>query len=182
MYASDILKGEHRVIERMLNVLRKILGKEIPIDTINKCLDFIKVFTDKCHHGKEEDILFPALEAKGIPREGGPIGIMLSEHEQGRRYVKAISEAIDLYRRCVEEARERIYENINSYINLLTQHIQKEDNILFPMANTVLNVEENRKIIEDFEGIEEERIGVGKHDEYIKLLEEIELEVLEYQT
>ncbi len=177
MYASDILKGEHRIIERMLNVLRRTLSREVSIDTIDRCLDFIRVFADKCHHGKEETVLFPVLEAKGIPREGGPIGVMLLEHEQGRGYIRALSEAIDLYRSGVLEAKERIYENITNYVNLLTQHIQKEDNILFPMGDSVLDAEEHRELIEDFERVEEERIGVGKHEEYIKLLERIELEV-----
>jgi hemerythrin-like domain-containing protein len=180
MYASNILMEEHRVIERVLNVLRRILNiierGEIPIDIIDKCIDFVKVFVDRCHHGKEENVLFPVLEAKGIPREGGPIGVMLLEHEQGRIYIKTLSEAINLYRKGVD-VKNIIYENITNYINLLTQHIQKEDNILFPMGNSVLRLEENNEVIDGFERIEREKIGYGKHEEYIKLVEKIENEV-----
>lgn len=83
MKPTEQLKEEHKAIKLMLKVLeamcRRLENKEnIPKEHFEKVLEFIKVFADKCHHGKEEDLLFPAMEKAGIPREGGPLNVMLT--------------------------------------------------------------------------------------------------------
>lgn len=179
MSALEFLKEEHRAIEKALNILQKISDKlekdhEISIEFFEKILDFIRNFADKCHHGKEEDILFPILEAKGIPKEMGPIGVMLMEHEEGREYVKALAKAIEQYYKGDKKAKEEIIKNARNYINLLIQHIQKEDNILYPMGDKVIQKSMHKELIEKFEEIEKERIGINKHKEYLKVLSDIE--------
>lgn len=62
---------------------------------ITAIIDFLKLFADKCHHGKEEGILFPVLEAAGIQKHDGPIGVMLVEHPAGRGYIKQMQESAD---------------------------------------------------------------------------------------
>ena len=96
MKPTDQLKDEHKGISLMLQILGKVCeqieaGIQISTEHLEKIVDFFKVFVDTCHHGKEEDLLFPAMEEAGIPREGGPIGVLLSEHEQGRGYVSAMN-------------------------------------------------------------------------------------------
>ena len=93
MTPTQALKDEHEGILTMLGVFEKILGimaspASIPAQHLSNILDFFKEFIDTCHHGKEEKFLFPALQKAGIPREGGPIGVMLTEHETGRKYVR----------------------------------------------------------------------------------------------
>ncbi|MEM3522491.1 MAG: hemerythrin domain-containing protein [Candidatus Bathyarchaeia archaeon] len=178
--ATKVLKDEHRIIERALKILElasdRLKKDQISPDVLNKLLDFIKFFADKCHHGKEEEVLFPTLEAKGIPKEGGPIGVMLAEHEEGRGYVKALSEFVKRYCDGDKTAIDGIIANALSYTNLLAQHIQKEDNILYPMGENFLSKKDHEELIEKFEKIEEEKIGVGKHEKYIKLIEELKKE------
>src|SRR3974390_476213 len=88
MFATDILRKEHDVILKMLDATdavgrRLVLSEKGLPDPPGGLLDFFLLFADLCHHGKEEDLLFPLLEKKGIPRGGGPIGVMLSEHGRG---------------------------------------------------------------------------------------------------
>ena len=91
MTPTEQLKEEHKAIKLALEILEKICQKieakdEVKQSDIEAMLEFIRTFADKCHHGKEEDLLFPALEETGLPREGGPTGMMLLEHDQGRNY------------------------------------------------------------------------------------------------
>src|SRR5512136_1160927 len=98
MSATDTLKSEHRGVERMLAIVeaaanRLQAGQAVPADLFLNAVDFFRGFTDGCHHAKEETKLFPAMEQRGIPHAGGPIGVMLAEHEMGRTYVRAMAEA-----------------------------------------------------------------------------------------
>ena len=105
MEATELLKKEHRIIERVLASLevaagRLSAGEPVAPGIFIMAADFIKGFADGCHHKKEEDVLFPAMQGAGIPREGGPIGVMLAEHEQGRRLtggMRAAAEKLDIY-------------------------------------------------------------------------------------
>jgi len=104
MKATEELRKEHSAIEVMLGILEEISarlesGAKVDPDHLERILEFIRIFADKCHHGKEEDFLFPAMEKAGIPREGGgPIGCMLSEHDMGRERVKGMTEALARFR------------------------------------------------------------------------------------
>ena len=90
------LKMEHDAVRLTLRILDEICrkieksGEITDLQHLDQLLEFFKVFVDKCHHGKEEELLFPALENVGVSREGGPIGVLLHEHQQGREYVRAI--------------------------------------------------------------------------------------------
>ena len=171
MKATQQLKDEHEGIKLMLMILEKICwninnDKRLNFDHIDKVVDFIKGFADKCHHGKEEEILFPAMIKSGIPKEGGPISVMLHEHEIGRNHIKALSKAIDEVKSGNNEAAATLVLSAGNYIELLRNHIEKENNILFKMADQVLNEEEQSKIFDEFEKLEVEKIGIGKHEEY----------------
>jgi len=131
-------------------------------------IDFFKTFADKCHHGKEEGILFPEMEKAGIPKEGGPIGVMLMEHNMGREFIKGMEEGAK------KEDKEKFIQNAEEYIDLLKDHILKEDNILFGMAEAHLNEDKKKEIFERFEEFEKNIIGEGVHETYHKLVEEME--------
>lgn len=123
---------EHDAIKLMLKILdavcKKIqLGEKVEFEHLDQILEFLRTFADKCHHGKEESLLFPAMEKAGIPRESGPIGVMVREHEIGRKFIKDLSNAISDYKRSKIDATPKIVEIAKSYIELLTQHIEKED-------------------------------------------------------
>lgn len=172
------LKEEHQAIKLMLRITEKVCeklesGEEVSPEHLEQIVEFIKVFADKCHHGKEEDLLFTAMEEAGIPKEGGPIGVMLTEHDVGRGYVRGMSEAIARYKAGGRRASSAIAQNARKYIALLTQHIDKEDNILYPMADMHLSKEKQKELLEEFELVEREKIGVGKHEEFHELLDHL---------
>jgi len=172
--AIEDLNHEHKAIEHALNILERMSERiehngDIDYSDINSFLEFLKEFADKCHHGKEEDFLFPALEKAGIKKEGGPIGVMLSEHTQGRNYIKQMQNSI------VENPVDRklFIQASRDYIRLLRSHIQKENNVLFPLIETKLSVSERNELYEEFENHEEQVIGKGRHEELHSLLEKL---------
>lgn len=175
MKPTEQLKEEHEAIKLMLRISEKVCeklesGEEVDPEHLEQIVEFIKVFADKCHHGKEEDLLFTAMEEAGIPKKGGPIGVMLTEHDMGRGYVKGMSEAVAKYKGGDRKVSSAIVGNARNYIALLTQHIDKEDNILYPMADMHLSEERQKELLEEFERVEREKIGVGKHEEFHELL------------
>lgn len=172
MKPTEELMAEHEGVKLMLRILDKVCAKP---DSINqehfiKILEFLKVFVDKCHHGKEEDLLLPAMIEAGVPKEKGVIKFTLLEHVEGRGYIKAMSEAFDKLKNGDRQASLRIAENGKNYIALLVKHIEKEDTILFPLADKVLSQAKQAELEEEFERLEAERIGVGKHEEFHGLL------------
>jgi hemerythrin-like domain-containing protein len=182
MSATDELRTEHRGIERMLAILeaaarRLEQGERVRPDLFRQSVDFVRNFADRCHHAKEEENLFPSMEARGVPRDGGPIGVMLFEHQQGRAFAGAIAGAIDAYEADGLSAAGVIAENARGYVDLLRQHIAKEENVLFPMADRILTPLEQAELEQRFEQIETERMGEGVHERYHKLLDELEQEM-----
>jgi hemerythrin-like domain-containing protein len=179
MKATQDLRKEHEGILLMLDIMEQIsLKDEINKEHLANIIDFLKTFADKCHHGKEEEFLFPKLVEKGIGNENGPIGVMLADHEQGRKYIKGLNDSFENYMKGDKSSIVIIKENLNNYINLLRSHISKENNVLFNMADKVLSEEEQNLLFEDFEKIEIERIGEGKHEEYHELLKSLKKEYL----
>ncbi len=183
MKAIDELKEEHQGIELMLKVLTSISERfghtgQIQAEDLHAIIEFLSVFVDKCHHGKEEEFLFPALEAEGVQRAGGPIGVMMNEHEQGRKLVAKLKIAVALYTSGDRTATVILQSTITEYVALLKQHIEKENNVLFAMADIKLNTAKDTELLEAFEKLEKERIGPGKHEEFHALLKRLEHEYL----
>lgn len=175
MKPTEQLKEEHEAIKVMLEIIEKVsqkleAGEAVDPGHLESMIDFIRTFADKCHHGKEEDLLFPAMEEAGIPKEGGPIGMMLSEHELGRQYVRGAGGAVAGYRQGDKKAGLQFAENARNYAALLDEHIDKENNILYMMADMHLSPEKQAELVKEFERVEEERIGPGKHEELHQLL------------
>jgi len=182
MKATEILMDEHRVIERVLTALEKAAqmlegGRSIRPAFFLDAADFIKGFADGCHHRKEEGMLFVAMMAHGIPDRGGPIGVMMAEHEQGRAFTRGMRAAAQKLASGEGSAREAVIANARGYVILLRQHIHKEDNILFPMADRVIPPTEHKKINAAFEKVEHEETGAGMHEKYLALAEMLEKEV-----
>jgi hemerythrin-like domain-containing protein len=175
---TTILSNEHRVIEIMLSVLEKLADKALADKMIDRqpaeeSIDFIRNFADRCHHGKEETHLFTAMVKKGIPQEGGPVGQMLYEHEQGRLFVRGMADNIEAGIEGDEKAVKDYVENALGYVELLRAHIHKEDRILFPMASRILDGADKTQLLEKFETVESEHMGQGTHDKYIHIAEKL---------
>lgn len=175
---SAILSEEHQVILKMLDIVEKAckqLGndKQIDIEDGRKMIDFIRTFADHCHHKKEEDILFKKMLERGLPSEGGPVQVMLSEHDLGRNYVKQAEEALnELEKAYTEDSAQQFVQNAMGYVMLLREHIYKEDNILYPMGDRLFSEDDQAELLKSFQTVEHEDIGHGVHDKYIQLVED----------
>jgi len=177
MKATQQLKDEHEGVLLMLRILDEVSrqlksGGLIRNEHFEDILDFLKVFVDKCHHGKEEELLFPALVKAGIPHDG-PIAVMLFEHEMGRKYVRVLTDAFERYKLKDASAAAAIAQNAQDYIALLAEHIDKENKILFAMADDRLTERDQEKLFEGFEKIEASRIGMGKHEAFHAVLDNL---------
>jgi len=171
MKASEPLKAEHGGIKQILRILDAICkrlesGADVNPDHLEQIVEFLTVFVDKCHHAEEEDILFPAFKEAGVAREGDPIGVLLADHEMGRSYVSQLRGAIGRYESGRREAATEIVRNARSYMTLLIDHIERENNVLYVLADARLSEEKQNELVEGFETIERERIGAGRHEEF----------------
>jgi len=179
MNVSGDLRNEHEAVLLSLTILEKIcaIGRP-PIQNVEQLLEFLRIFVDKCHHGKEEDLLFPALEAVGVAKEGGPMGVMLAEHQMGRDLVEEMGNALDKVKSGNADARTKVVENATNYVKLLRQHIDKENTVLFVMADSKIPEAKQAELLKGFEEIEEKRVGRGKHEEFHKMLHSLRDEYL----
>ena len=179
MQATDVLREEHEVILRVLAGVRELVrrleaGEPVEADLVELVLEFITGFADGCHHRKEEDNLFPLLAKRGLPREGGPVAVMLREHELGRQLVRDMRDALAGLKQGDVAAAADLARAARSYHDLLQEHIDKENGVLFPMADRMLSKEDGRVLVERFEHVEREEVGSGEHERFLALVEEIE--------
>lgn len=179
MKPTDELKKEHRAIKIMLNILIELAGRletgqGADLKDLNDILEFLRIFADRCHHAKEEELLFPAMEKAGIPGEQGPIAAMLAEHQASRTLVRDMDEAVNGIARGEDRAGLNFARQARAYAELLAAHIEKEDNILYPLADSHLSKKTQENLKEGFDHIEREIVGPGLHQEFHRLLDRLE--------
>lgn len=168
--AVEFLKAEHRVIERVLDAMERELALRGPTPALLwPALEFLGSFADGCHHHKEEEQLFPQLEQRGVPREGGPIGCLLSEHDTGRALMKRMRTALVRIEAGDPSARGEFREAATGYITHLRQHIAKEDNVLFAMASRMLSDSQRSALARSFYDFERSGDRPGTHDWFVRL-------------
>ncbi len=178
MRPTEVLVKEHDSILDMLKVLGTVCDKLESADAVvpehlEQILSFLKGFADRCHHGKEEDLLFPAMEASGIPREGGPIGVMLLEHVQGRELIQSMGAAVALLKNADPNAPSQFVEAGRGYVRLLSQHIEKENNVLFRMADMHISESKQQELEQQFDVVDKEKIGTEQIEQYLQQLGEL---------
>jgi hemerythrin-like domain-containing protein len=159
-HPTEALEREHRFIEKVVKacyVTVEEIGGGAPADPelLRKIVEFMRVYADQCHHGKEESLLFPALGAKGVPVTGCPISALSAEHIQGRRLVQGLADALELARVGDPKAGAAILENLKGITGLYPNHIWKEDYLLFPMTLKVMNADDLRGLGAKFEKVDQ---------------------------
>ncbi len=135
-------------------------GGALEITDARDVIHFLRTFADKLHHGKEEAELFPAMLGAGFPSEGGPVDVMLHEHEQGRACVRAMAEAVTAAENGEPGAGVRFAEPALAFVGLLREHIEKEDHCLFSMAENAFDDEATaclRASFERYDGLDDNR-------------------------
>jgi hemerythrin-like domain-containing protein len=183
MKATEHLIREHESVLKMIEIMQAIAGKmedgeNVDPGDLERILDFLRIFVDKCHHGKEENLLFEKLVEIGFSKEAGPVGVMLNEHVQGRAYITGFAEGINKYASGDKSGITAITRNIHGYADLLASHIHKENNILYKMADMHLSEHDQDILLSRFEQLEKEVIGPGKHEEFHKLLQRLSQQYL----
>jgi hemerythrin-like domain-containing protein len=149
---TNTLVEEHRLIKRMLTLIEKFAPRTAEGEFTDwqfylDGVDFIRNYADHFHHAKEEYVLFEALVANGMPRQNSPVAAMLMEHDLGRSYVKSMEEAA-LKAKTGEKGHQQIIsENALSYAALLREHISKEDDILYPLAERIIPESAREEIV-----------------------------------
>jgi len=163
----EVLEAEHRVIQKMvagMSVLAEQLegGEPADIELLESIVAFLRTFADRCHHGKEETFLFPALIRRGVPSQGCPIGGLTMEHQKGRVMVGELADAIRGCAAGESPAREDLIKSLRALVAFYPNHIWKEDYLLFPLTEKVLSMEEQQSLYQQFELVEE-RVGRDVH-------------------
>ncbi len=153
---TDLLRDEHSVILGALDLFERAAdraeaGGAVADAWWTGAVAWLRAFADKNHHAKEEAALFPAMVKAGVPSEGGPIAVMLEEHVEGRRLVSTIDTAAGAARLAACRA----------YVALLRAHIEKENGIVFPLAEAVLDEQATRGLRREFDAVEAEQGVAG---------------------
>lgn len=175
--ATTVLREEHRLILRVAGALERLLDSaavgEPDWIALERSVEFLRRFADLCHHGKEEDLLFTELEDQGLPRDTGPIAVMLHEHEQGRALVQAMARALDRAREGDEAAMARLVNAGRGYGDLIRGHIRKEDEVLFAMADQMVTGPACRRLCDAYDQACGRRFEGATKDQLEALGEEI---------
>lgn len=183
MNLTKDLVEEHKLIKRMINVLENAIdrlekGEIVEPVIFEQATDFIRNFADKFHHAKEEDILFKEMIKKGMPEKDSPIEAMLIEHEQGRDFVKGVIKSTDEWKKGNKKAVKEIIRNAKGYIELLREHIDKENDILYPLAERMFKLEEKDKLHNEFEEANQKKGGEKTVKKYNNIVTSLEKSVL----
>ncbi len=155
--ATQNLENDHVHILRLTDIMLAMVDQKCKeTDHFELVVNLIRKFADGLHHAKEEELLFPMLGEKGFSQEHGPVAVMLMEHVQGRNFVKGISDGIVDLKKGNNGAIQQVFENLIGYAILLQNHISKENNILFPMADQIFSADEQQTLIDQFAVVESE--------------------------
>lgn len=160
-----VLTHEHVFIKKVITALGNLASSpdraaRANPETLRDIIRFMREFADRCHHAKEEDLLFPAMERKGVPDSGCPLGALRHEHQQGRDLVKALDAATEALAAGQADAAGNLAKTVEKITELYTSHIWKEDEMVFPMVERLFTEDERAALFERFEKAEEE-IGAG---------------------
>lgn len=169
----QMLVDEHVVILSVIEAVETVAQR--PDTTaatdgfFERACDFFATFADKCHHGKEEVHLFPMLESRGVPRQNGPIGCMLHEHDEGRAHIQAVRAAIGRAREGDPSAATVAKREALAFCDLLRQHIEKENQVLFIIGDRVMNAADKELLLKRFICAEHDTLPPGTHEKYVQI-------------
>jgi DUF438 domain-containing protein len=175
---DDFLVAEHEMIERAMAVLRSNLEKideaiAAPLQ-MQRAIDFLLEFGDKVHNTKEEKFLFPLMEQKGLPIEGGPIGVMLMEHDAERNLLQRMMAELSNLAEAPTSVRQKFAAEGFEYLTIRAEHIWKENDILYAMGRKVFSDEDNISLLSEFKNLDRQTYGDKARDHYAQMLAEVE--------
>jgi hemerythrin-like domain-containing protein len=145
----------------------------LDVPAAQQAIVFLRQYADECHHGKEEAHFFPALEARGFPRQSGPTGVMLAEHDMGRQHVRGMHAAVERSATSEHGAIAHFVAHARAFVELLRAHIQKEDHCLFGMADQTFSEDEQQALLESFDRVEAEHAARGTQAKCLRIAHEL---------
>jgi hemerythrin-like domain-containing protein len=171
MLATELLKHEHQVILLVLEAAaqeaeRVAQTREVRAERVSEMLDLFHNFADRCHHAKEETLLFVKMAERDPAMESGHIAALLDDHVEGRARLAAVAEALPRAAAGDADALEEVRHSLQAYITLLRSHIDAEDTVVYPLADAMLTEEDQRALSAAFDEVEAEEIGAGVHERY----------------
>ena len=171
---NELLTTDHETTEKVLAALEKVFATPAgpPASVVSLMLDYFGVYVDQCHNMKEEKHLFPLIERLGIPRQGGPLGVMLEEHEQGRTLLARWKPLAQAYVAGDSGSLLPLRDVFEEYATLLKNHFWKENDILYPMALRVIAEADAKKVVAGIERLEAD-LGAGTHARYCAVADQI---------
>jgi len=174
MKATANLENDHVHILKLCDVMERIIHEDnVDLSHLEDIVDIIRSYADGLHHKKEEELLFPKMSEKGFSMHSGPIAVMLNDHEAGRSYVRGIVDGITAYKSGNLAEKKVIYANMQGYAELLRNHIAKENNILFRMADNYLSDEEQQSLLAGFLEIEGSNGSKGIKVDYVARIDDL---------
>jgi hemerythrin-like domain-containing protein len=172
--ATKNLEKDHENILRLIAVMENVqLNTEPDVNHLETIIDLIRNYADGFHHAKEEELLFPLMAQRGFSTENGPVAVMLHEHTTGREYVKNASQSINKYKAGDKASLPEIYRNMRGYTDLLRNHIAKENNVLFRMADRVLTEQDQQQLLKQFDKVENSNLCGGVLQDCIKAIDKL---------
>ncbi|MCX6237363.1 MAG: hemerythrin domain-containing protein [Bacteroidia bacterium] len=172
--ATKNLEDDHIYILKLIDVMELMTDATVPVvSDLEEGVALIKNFADGLHHAKEEALLFPLMAERGFSTQQGPIAVMLHDHTQGRNFVKGMSENIKLLKAGDLSAITVIYYNIQGYGELLRNHIAKENNVLFRMADNALSESDQEALFMQFKKVENQDLPNNQKSDFIARIEKL---------
>ena len=178
MKATADLRSEHGGVARMLGIMDAMAARarhvdHVDLDDLQHVIEFLRVFVDKCHHTKEEELLFPAIRAAGMTATEPAVRFLLADHVRGREYVARIQAALVHLTEPDEAALVGLSTALTEYTELLRAHILREEADCFDSADLELPAAVQDELEEGYERIEREVVGGGVHEAFHALLERL---------
>jgi len=172
--ATQNLENDHVQILRLIDVMERITETDTPaVEHLELIVKVIREFADGLHHAKEEQLLFPLMVQKGFSNESGPVAVMLHDHAEGRNFVKGIAKNIALFNQGDSGALKAVYSNMLGYADLLKNHIGKENNVLFRMADKAFTSAEQESLVLDFTKMELGKDNKPYKIDYITMIDNL---------
>jgi hemerythrin-like domain-containing protein len=176
MQARGPLMIEHRLIENMIALIKRELKQiettnQVDPLIIDKVVDFIRVYADRTHHGKEEDILFKKLENKNMSDQDKQLmEDLIAEHLLGRKTTKELVEANAKYRSGDKPALTLVAAKLHLLADFYPKHIVKEDKVFFPAYGKYFTEQEDQLMLKEFWEFDRKMI----HEKYRSVIQELE--------
>lgn len=185
MEAIKVIQREKEVIRKVVKVMDRVreqleIQQTVDAGLLGDIVQFMRIFCDQCHHGKQYSYLFPLLESKGVSTEGGTMADLQEEHEKGRLLTTELSLACSKYITSQGTGRLGLIRALQTLVSFYRVHLLKEEDFLLSVAEKLLSTEDEDLLIDQF-GSAESDIGIGAHGSYEKLAEAMERKLTRFE-